>query len=725
MGAVLRIDAGVSATITGLTVTDASLDLNNNGGAISNLGTLSISHCTLSGNSISGIYDYTKATATITDCTITGNNSFSGAGVFVKGTATITGCTISGNSGSNGAGISNDGTTTVKNCTITGNSTGFQGGVYNAGQLSVYNSTITNNKGGGLYNKKGTTYLSGCTITGNSGFIDGGGLNNQYGATLTLSGCTVSGNSAETGGGLYNTGTATLTDSTLSGNTATGSSGGGQGGGVSNGLLQNKAVLTITDSTLSGNTAKLGGGGLFNNGTATLTDSTLADNFANQAGSLLASDGGGVDNSGTATLLACTVTGNTTTADGGGLYNGGLGANIMSLEDTIVAGNSTTARNSSDYGDIGIDLGVTTPYYVSGSYDLVGTGGSGGLSAGGHDLLGVSSPDLGSLASNGGPTQTVALLPNSPAINAGIAISGVTTDQRGDPLDTPTPDIGAYQTQPPIPLDFSNLTSPSIVFGTSSVTLGGTLSNDSQFPTTGETVSVTLDGDVQTASLGADGTFSASFDTTKLTVTGSPYTVTYSYTTDGVYASASANGTLTVTKATPYVSVSDPSGVYDGSAFAATATVYGVGGAPSSSLETVTPTLTYYSGGTATGTPLNAAPSTVGTYTVVASFPGSADYTAATSQSVTFTIAQATPTVNVSDPSGSYDGSAFAATATVTGAGGAAARASRRSCPRWSTTRATRQAARRSMPRPPPSARIPSSPPSLAAPTTPPPRRNR
>ena len=135
--------------------------------------------------------------------------------------------------------------------------------------------------------------------------------------------------------------------------------------------------------------------------------------------------------------------------------------------------------------------------------------------------------------------------------------------------------------------------------------------------------------------------------------------------------SASANSTLTVTKATPYVSVSDPSGSYDGSAFAATATLYGVGGAPSSSLETVTPTLTYYPGGTATGTPLNAAPGTVGTYTVVASFAGSADYTAATSQSVTFTIAQVTPTVSVSDPNGSYDGAAFAATATVTGAGGA------------------------------------------------------
>ena len=41
----------------------------------------------------------------------------------------------------------------------------------------------------------------------------------------------------------------------------------------------------------------------------------------------------------------------------------------------------------------------------------------------------------------------MALLPGSLAIDNGTAISGLTTDQRGDPLDTPTPDIGAYQSQ--------------------------------------------------------------------------------------------------------------------------------------------------------------------------------------------------------------------------------------------------------------------------------------
>ena len=53
----------------------------------------------------------------------------------------------------------------------------------------------------------------------------------------------------------------------------------------------------------------------------------------------------------------------------------------------------------------------------------------------------------GALGNYGGPTETMALLPGSPAIGAGIALSGVTTDQRGEPLDSPAPDIGAYQTQ--------------------------------------------------------------------------------------------------------------------------------------------------------------------------------------------------------------------------------------------------------------------------------------
>ena len=67
--------------------------------------------------------------------------------------------------------------------------------------------------------------------------------------------------------------------------------------------------------------------------------------------------------------------------------------------------------------------------------------------------------------------------------------------------------------------------------------------------------------------------------------------------------------------------------------------------------------------------PWRATPSAAGTYTVVASFAGSADYASAASSNANFTIAQATPTVTVSDPGGTYNGtSTFPATALVNGA---------------------------------------------------------
>ena len=54
-------------------------------------------------------------------------------------------------------------------------------------------------------------------------------------------------------------------------------------------------------------------------------------------------------------------------------------------------------------------------------------------------------PGLGPLADNGGPTQTHALLDDSPAINAGDAASCPLTDQRGQKRSDGKCDIGAYE----------------------------------------------------------------------------------------------------------------------------------------------------------------------------------------------------------------------------------------------------------------------------------------
>ena len=83
---------------------------------------------------------------------------------------------------------------------------------------------------------------------------------------------------------------------------------------------------------------------------------------------------------------------------------------------------------------------------VTGTFNLIGTGGSGGLKNGvSGNIVGVTDPDLGSLGSYGGPTQTMALVPGSAAIGKGTAVNGVTTDQRGLPRGALV-DIGAYQT---------------------------------------------------------------------------------------------------------------------------------------------------------------------------------------------------------------------------------------------------------------------------------------
>jgi hypothetical protein len=99
----------------------------------------------------------------------------------------------------------------------------------------------------------------------------------------------------------------------------------------------------------------------------------------------------------------------------------------------------------------------TSGNFVSLGGNLIGvTNGGTGFTAPG-DLTGSSSapidPQIGPLADNGGPTLTMALMPGSPAINAGRASGGSSTDQRGTPRPQGTgPDIGAFEYQFAVPV---------------------------------------------------------------------------------------------------------------------------------------------------------------------------------------------------------------------------------------------------------------------------------
>ena len=177
-------------------------------------------------------------------------------------------------------------------------------------------------------------------------------------------------------------------------------------------------------------TTVLGGGGVDDmaTATATLTNCTISGNS-------VAHGGGGLVNYGGANLTSCTVSGNSANISGaGGLANYGT----ATLVDTIIAAQSKS-------GDV--------KGSVSGNFDLVGNGSDEtGLANGVNgNLVGTASapinPRLGILGSSyGGPTETIPLLPGSPAIDSGTSIGAPTTDQRGENR-VGAVDIGAFESQ--------------------------------------------------------------------------------------------------------------------------------------------------------------------------------------------------------------------------------------------------------------------------------------
>jgi hypothetical protein len=84
---------------------------------------------------------------------------------------------------------------------------------------------------------------------------------------------------------------------------------------------------------------------------------------------------------------------------------------------------------------------------LASSYNLIGTGG--GLTSGVNgNLVGITEPLLSPLQDNGGPTWTMALLPGSPAIDAGDNAVGLATDQRGVARpQNGRADIGAFESR--------------------------------------------------------------------------------------------------------------------------------------------------------------------------------------------------------------------------------------------------------------------------------------
>jgi CSLREA domain-containing protein len=395
---------------------------------------------------------------------------------------------------------------TLQNLTITGGDTATTGG-----------------SGGGIAaGGPGPLVLDGVDVVGNtadtaiaSDFNQGGGGIFSL-VSVTLNGSTVSDNTATVtqstgdsgGGGILiaqtsdNSDNLTVQDSTIADNIATVTPVASEvvdcnGGG---GIYQDGGNLTIVDSTITDNTAAVstattlpgdptptdGGGGIFEFGNEfLLQDSTVAGNVAHGPGIDRSGGGGILDSGNESRYLDSTITANSTdqaaasdSSDGGGgiLLNnvkagvtmagmtinansasqatgGGVVNNLdtaVEVTDSILAGN--TASDSGDNCDgpmQSLGYNLTDDPAADNTCSLTATG----------DVVGAH-PGLGTLAANGGPTPTEALLAGSPAIGAGNPAG--CTDLLGDPLVTdqrgvarPQPgggrcDIGAYEVALPV-----------------------------------------------------------------------------------------------------------------------------------------------------------------------------------------------------------------------------------------------------------------------------------
>ena len=325
---------------------------------------------------------------------------------------------------------------TLSNCqALSSTSANGQGGaIANYRNLVITNSSIVNNtaqnKGGGIFGFGGASLsMTNTRVDNNHATMGlGGGLYipNPAGdpdGTITLDRLSVTNNSSYSGAaGIFFSASGSLTNSLIANNTTTALT--GAGGGIQmleSGGGDNPVTITLTNDTISGNTAYGQGGGI----SASLqqaADSVVLNNVT-------------ISNN-----HRTVIPGPPAIHGGGGIF--AAGPEHLDLENTILSGNTTGYYNGSLVGGPDCEGTVNSLDYnlIQDTTSCTFTGTTT------HNITGVSAL-LGTLANNGGSTQTMSLLNGSPAIDSAGATCA-TTDQRG--ISRPQPvggrcDMGAVE----------------------------------------------------------------------------------------------------------------------------------------------------------------------------------------------------------------------------------------------------------------------------------------
>jgi hypothetical protein len=331
--------------------------------------------------------------------------------------------------------------------------------------------------GGGILQDAGSlrvehVKMSNNTVEGLTGIIGGGGIaiiDGQLAVTHSrLTQNSSLGANISSGAGIFSCGgPVTIKASSIHDSTVT-SHAIAEGGGIAvqGQLGEDASVLTMKKSTVSNNEVSSeaiseAGGVSVVNRPAEIDQSTISDNRGIVTGGGSIVDGAGLFIANTkVSVTNSTITGNVGTAPdvtGGGVLVAGIGQKLDLRSSTLV-GNTVDATTSGSGGNLaGADSAKLRNTIVAKGQATTGSNCDSAVKSSNHsledkDTCGFAgkgdrvnkNPKVRNLAQNGGPTETIALKKDSPAIDHASKKSSPKRDQRGFKRDG-KPDIGAYE----------------------------------------------------------------------------------------------------------------------------------------------------------------------------------------------------------------------------------------------------------------------------------------